>query len=49
MPFRSDVSITQTCLCNMQRFLKVVKLIIFIGKSLIFFLIFAQNIDRGYM
>ena len=37
------VHITQTCLCNMQRFLKVVK-ITFRLKTFDIFLIFTQNI-----
>ena len=40
--------ITKTCPCNIQQFLKTVKMIIFSGTFLIFFLIFAQNIDCGY-
>ena len=40
--------ITQSYLCNIQRFLKAIKMIIFKRKEKIFFLIFAQNIDCGY-
>ena len=40
--------ITKTCPCNIQRFLKLSKMKIFKRKILIFFLIFAQNIDCGY-
>ena len=44
----SRKSITKTCLCNIQRFFSVLKNKNFIRKILIFFLIFAQNIDCGY-
>ena len=41
--------ITQTCPCNMQRFLQAVKMVIKDEKKeRYFFLIFAQNIDCGY-
>ena len=40
--------ITKTCPCNIQRFFSVAKKENFVRKCLIFFLIFAQNIDRGY-
>ena len=40
--------IMQPCLCNMQRPLKVVEMKILDEKNTIF-LIFAPNIDRGYM
>ena len=38
----------KTCPCNKQRFFSLVKFENFIRKNWIFFLIFAQNIDRGY-
>ena len=38
----------KTCPCNIQRFFSVVKIEYFTRKILIFFLIFAQNIDCGY-
>ena len=41
------LAITKTCPCNIQRFSSV-KIENFIRKMLIFFLIFAQNIDCGY-
>ena len=34
--------------CNIQRFLKLLKMKIFNRKILLFFLFFAQNIDCGY-
>ena len=40
--------ITKTCPWNIQRFLKLEKLKIFIGKMLVLFKIFAQNTDCGY-
>ena len=40
---QTETGITQTCPCNIQQFLKTVKMIIFD-----IFLIFAQNIDCGY-
>ena len=40
--------ITQTCPCIMQRFLKTIKMI-FLDEKFEYFLIFAQNIDCGYM
>ena len=40
-------NITRTCPCDMQHFLKAVKMII-LEKNDSFFLIFAQNIDCGY-
>ena len=38
--------ITKTCPCNIQRFFSVAKNENFVRKFLIFFLSFAQNIDR---
>ena len=40
--------IMKTCPCNIQRFFLVVKNENFTRKILIFFLLFAQNIDCGY-
>ena len=42
------VNIMKTRPCNIQKKFLVVKMKNFIGKNLIFFLIFAQNIDFGY-
>ena len=42
------LNIMKICPCNKQRFLLVVKNENFIRKILIFFFIFAQNIDCGY-
>ena len=44
----SNDSITKTCPCNKQRFFSASKIENFIGKKNDMFLIFAQNIDRGY-
>ena len=41
-------SITQAFPCIMQRFLKAVKMIIFLIKTSNILLFFAQNIDCGY-
>ena len=48
LPYRAKLckQIRQTCLCNMQRFLMAVKMILL--ESKIFFLIFALNIDCGF-
>ena len=40
--------ITKTCPCNKQRIFSKAKIENCIGKFLIFFLFFAQNIDCGY-
>ena len=40
--------ITKTCPCNIQRFFSGSKIENFIGKKIVIFLIFAQNIDCGY-
>ena len=42
------IYITKTCPCNIQGFFSPVKIENFMRKILIFFLIFAQNIDCGY-
>ena len=44
---KAEVYITKTSLCSMKQFLKVDD--IFRCKNVIFFLIFAQNIDCGYI
>ena len=45
---KSFLTITQTCPCNIQQFLKTVKNENFQMKNSDIFLIFAQNIDCGY-
>ena len=42
------IHITQTCPFNILQYFTVVKKGNFQIKNVIFFLIFAQNIDRGY-
>ena len=42
------ITITQTRPCNILQYFTAVKMIIFKRKIVIFFLIFAQNIDCGY-
>ena len=45
---RWSAPITQACPCNIQQYFTAVKMLIFRYFFLIIFLIFAQNIDRGY-
>ena len=47
--YKNIINITQTCLYNMQRFLKGCITENFKKKKEIYFLMFAQNIDWWYM
>ena len=40
--------IAQTCTCNILQYFTAVKMVIFRLKKCDIFLVFAQNIDRGY-
>ena len=46
---RENASITKTCPRNIERFFSPVKIENFIRKKIDIFLIFAQNIDCGYL